>query len=94
MSRAAAARKVRLGLWVTGSIGVDTLITAASSPSRGSSAPTKMREPISSAKTTSTPGSKMCGRPRASESTTLGWASTPYTVWPARARAAARVRPT
>src|SRR3954469_17434524 len=45
MARAAAARKVRLGLWLVGSIGVDTEITAASRPVRGNWVPMKMRSP-------------------------------------------------
>ena len=67
MSRAAAARLARFGWWVASSIaGVHTdhgCIQALA----GSSSPMRMVDPTISPNTSSTPGSKMSGRPRASD---------------------------
>src|SRR5215475_3309376 len=91
---AAALRLARLGSFVFSSTGVDTQITAVSTLSRGSRVSTTIDVFTISLNTSSTPGSKMCGRPRDSPATTSRDVSTPKTVNPLRANAALRVSPT
>ena len=56
-ARAASRRCSSCGAWVTGSTGVDTQITAASTGSCGSVATTRSRVPRCSRNASSTPGS-------------------------------------